>query len=256
MSPLAEAVYEILAGRANLRQSPITYSELIKVLPPLSSPHDAVTANDPRLFDALREVGVALRELGLPTVTALVVRAADRAPGDGYYHMFHPEAGNDPVRRRDAWERELKGVESTDYPSSSHQHSQAAQPERPGEFHGPRQLGTLRIADSSQEPSTVFTGSVCCPFCSRSFEISVSRNPNILTEKQPTFVIHQAKGSPASEPLGCLFIGSILSSPVMYYGSLKHCDHEQRISIFFNRALRDRSDHHLVILPSISKGVT
>jgi hypothetical protein len=92
MSPLAEAIYEILSGRANLRQSLITYSELIKVLPPLSSPHDGVTPNDPRLFDALREVGPACRELALPTLTALVVRAAHRAPGDGYFHMFHPDA--------------------------------------------------------------------------------------------------------------------------------------------------------------------
>jgi hypothetical protein len=119
-----------------------------------------------------------------------------------------------------------------------------------------RQLGMLRIADGSQQPSTVFTGHITCPFCSKSFEIEIRRNPNALTEKQPLFVILPAKAAPSGEPLGHLFLGSILTSPVLYYGSLRHCDHEQRINVFFNRALRDRSDHHLVILPSTSKGAT
>ncbi len=251
MSPLADAIYEILAGRANLRQSPITYWELTKAL---QTPHDGIAPNDPELSAALGEVGAACRELGLPTLTAQVVRGADRAPGGGYYHVFHPDAGNDPARRHEAWERELKGVRTTDYPSSSGQLSQATPLESSGDYHGPRQLGTLRIADGSQEPSTVFVGHVSCPLCSTSFEIKVLRNPNILTEKQPTFVIQPAKGNPGGEQLGCLFVGSILSSPVMYFGSIKHCDHEQRMSVFFNRALRDRSDHHLVILASISKG--
>jgi hypothetical protein len=251
LSPLAEAIYEILAVRANRRHSPMTYLELTKTL---RSPHDGLAPNAPELSQALGEVGTACREHGMPTLTALVVRGADRNPGGGYYHMFHPEVGNDLARRREAWENELTALKSTDFPPSSHQLSEALRPQSPADHHGPRQLGALRVADGLQEPSIVFTGQLSCPLCSMSMEIKVLRNPNILSEKQPTFVIQLAKGNAGGDPLGCLFVGSILSSPVIYYGSFKHCDHDQRISVFFNRALRDRSDHHFVVLPAISKG--
>jgi hypothetical protein len=54
------------------------------------------------LFEALGEVGGACRDHGLPTLTALVIRSAEQSPGWGYYHMFHPEAGDDLVKQRDA----------------------------------------------------------------------------------------------------------------------------------------------------------
>jgi hypothetical protein len=231
----------------------MTYSELVKTLRPLNASHRDLTRDDPRLFEALGEVGAACRDHGLPTLTALVVRSADRAPGAGYYHMFHPEAGNDPSRRREAWERELERVRSTEYPASFQQELPFGQPEPPDDRHGSRQLGILRVAEASQKPGTVFAGLVTCLRCTQSFEIEVQKNPNAMTEKQPTFLILPMKGSPSSGPSGHLFIGTILSSPVLYYGSVKHCNHEQRVSVFFNRALRDRTDAHLIIMPSTSK---
>ncbi len=56
MSPLAEAIYRILADRANLRQPPMTYSELVKTLRPVDVSHGDLTRDDPRLFEALGEV--------------------------------------------------------------------------------------------------------------------------------------------------------------------------------------------------------
>jgi len=59
------------------------------------------------------------------------------------------------------------------------------------------------------------------------------------------FVIIETGTTTGDKSLGHLFIGTILTSPVLYYGSINHCGPEQRITLFFNRALRDRSDHHL-----------
>ena len=199
------------------------------------------------------EVGAACRDRGLATLTALVVRSSDKAPGDGYYKMFHPEAGNDPSRR-EAWERELEQVRSTQYPPSLPQELTSEQPKpQPDDRHRSRQLGLLRIADDKHKPGMVFVGLVTCPSCTQSFEVEVQKNPNAITEKQPTFTILPTKEASSSGPSGQLFIGTILRSPMLYYGSLRHCGHDQRISVFFNRALRDRNDAHLIILPSTSK---
>ncbi len=73
-----------------------------------------------------------------------------------------------------------------------------------------------------------------------------------LKPKQPAFVINETGKASSDKSLGQLFIGTILSSPVLYYGSINHCGREQRITLFFNRALRDRSDHHLTIAKSTS----
>ena len=113
-------------------------------------------------------------------------------------------------------------------------------------------LGILRIADDAQKPTTVFTGSVTCPHCSTSIDIEVDRNPKAVSAKQPAFVINETGTTSRGKSVGYLFIGTILSSPVLYYGSVNHCGHEQRITLFFNRALRDRSDHHLTIMKSTS----
>ena len=156
MSPLAEAIYRILADRANLRQPPMTYSELVKTLRPVDVSHGDLTRDDPRLFEALGEVGAACHDRGLPTLTALVVRGADGAPGAGYYHMFHPEAGNDPSRRREAWERELERVTTADFPPSLLQETSARQPEPTHDRHGSRQLGVLRIAEGLTETGDGF----------------------------------------------------------------------------------------------------
>jgi hypothetical protein len=94
MSPLAEAIYQVLIQRVSLRKPVITYNQLVKSLPTLDSPYENLTHNDDRLFRALGELGRACREEGLPTVTALVIRSMEKTPGSGYYQMFHPETGN------------------------------------------------------------------------------------------------------------------------------------------------------------------
>ena len=88
--------------------------------------------------------------------------------------------------------------------------------------------------------------------CSTSIDIEVDRNPKAVLAKQPAFVIIETGTTLRNKSLGHLFIGTILSSPVLYYGSINHCGHEQWITLFFNRALRDRSDHHLTIMQSTS----
>ncbi len=120
------------------------------------------------------------------------------------------------------------------------------------DHHKSDELGVLRIADNAQKPSTIFTGHITCGHCSTSIDIVVDRNPKAVSAKQPPFVINEIGTPSRGKPLGHLFIGSILTSPVLYYGSVTHCGHEQRITLFFNRALRDRSDHHLAIMQSTS----
>ncbi len=113
-------------------------------------------------------------------------------------------------------------------------------------------LGTLRIASDLYKPTTLLVGDITCPHCSTSLEIEVERNPNAVLAKQPAFVINRARAVSGNKPIGYLFIGTILSSPVLYYGSINHCGADQRVSVFFNRSLRDRADHHLTIMRSTS----
>jgi len=252
MSPLAEAIYPILAQRVGLKDPLVTYDKLVNSLPPLDPPYNDITRNDKRLSRALGEVGRACHDHGLPTVTALVIRSIEQSPGLGYYHQFHPETGNDPVRQREAWEQELERLKTANYPPSLEEGSPSTPPQISQDHQRSGALGILRIADHAQKPTTVFTGHMTCPHCSASIEVEVERNPRAVLAKQPAFVIKETGTTSVDKSLGHLFIGTILSSPVLYYGSINHCGHEQWITLFFNRALRDRSDHHLTIMQSTS----
>ena len=252
VSPLGEAIYPILAKRVGLTNPLVTYDELVKSLPPLDPPYNDITRNDKRLSRALGEVGRACHDHGLPTVTALVIRSMEQSPGLGYYRMFHQETGDDPVRQREAWEKELGRLKTAKYPSLLEKGSPAEAHDTSDDHHKSHLLGTLRIADDAQKPTTVFTGHITCPHCSRSIDIEIDRNPKAVLAKQPAFVINEIGTSSRGKPLGHLFIGTILTSPVLYYGAVNHCGHEQRITLFFNRALRNRSDHHLTINESTS----
>ena len=197
-------------------------------------------------------MGRACRDHGLPTLTGLVIRSMEQSPGSGYYRMFHPETGDDTVKQREAWESELERAKSTRYPQSlvhgstdrSDTHSDERQRSRP--------LGHLRVADNASRATIVFTGQIMCPRCAASLDVEIERNASAVSAKQPAFVVVEAGASPGGEPIGHLFIGTIRSSPVLYFGSLNHCGTEQRIAVFYNRALRDRSDHHLTVMPSTS----
>ena len=81
-----------------------------------------------------------------------------------------------------------------------------------------RLLGILRIADHVQTSTTVFSGHITCPHCSTSIDIEVDRNPKAVSVKQPAFVINETGTTSRDKSLGHLFIGTILSSPVLYYG--------------------------------------
>ena len=227
-------------------------SELVKSLPPLNPPDNDITWNDERLFRALGEVHRACRDHGLPTLTALVIRSIEQSPGSGYYHEFHPGTGNDPVRQREAWEQELERLKTANYPPILEKGTPAMPHETSDDHHKSHQLGILRIADDAQTSTTVFTGHMTCPHCSASIEVEVERNPRAVSAKQPAFVINETGTTSVDKSLGHLFIGTILTSLVLYYGSINHCGPEQRITLFFNRALRDRSDHHLTIMQSTS----
>jgi len=252
MSTLSEAIYPILARRVGLKNPLITYSELVRRLPPLDPPSDDITANDDRLFQALGEVGRACRDHGLPTLTALVIRSIEQSPGGGYYHVFHSETSNDPVRQREAWEQELGRLKATKYPPILGHGAQGTPHETADDHQRSRSLGILRIADDVQKSTAVFSGRLTCPNCSKSVEVEVERNPKAVLAKQPEFVIFEAGTPSRDKSIGHLFIGTKLKSPVLYYGSVNHCGPAQRIKLFFNRALRDRSDHHLTIMQSVS----
>ena len=163
MSALGEAIYPILAKRVGLKNPLITYDRLVKSLPPLDPPDNDITRNDERLFRALGEVGHACHDHGLPTLTALVIRSCEGSPGSGYYHQFHPETGNDPVRQREAWEQELGRLKTTVYPPSLEEGSPSTPPQISQDHQRSGALGILRIADHAQKPTTVFTGHVTCP---------------------------------------------------------------------------------------------
>jgi hypothetical protein len=249
MSPLAEAIYQVLIQRVGLGKPLISYKQLVKSLPMLGSPYEDLTQNDDRLFRALGEVGRACREEGLPTLTALVIRSMQKSPGSGYFQMFHPETGDDEGKQIVAWEGELARLKSTKYPRDLSHGSTESADTHLDERQRSSSLGELRVAENSLRGNIVFTGQIRCPSCSSNINVQVERNAKALTPKQPAFVVVQtAEG----KPVGHLFIGTILTSPVLYYGSLSHCGGEQRVAVFYNRGLRDRTDHHLIVMPSTS----
>ena len=250
MSPLSEAIYQILADRAGQHEPLITYTQLVKELPPLSPPYDQITRDDKRLFRALGEVGNFCLDHGLPSLTALVIRSIEKTPGKGYFQMFHPGVGDDPDRQQQVWEHELEKVKSADYSKNAHQSQPAKPTDSLEDRRRSNQVGVLRIADSKSKPTTIFTGQITCLSCSKAIEIEVERNPMAFSDKQPSFVILESGSSSHGSSIGHMFVGTILSSPILYYGSLNHCNTDQRVVVFFNRGLRDRSDHHLSIVKS------
>lgn len=116
MSPLAEAIYEILRNRTSLPDPRITYSELAERLRDVSEDFEYMHHRSRPLYTALWEVGAECRRLDLPLLPALVVRADTRRPGETYY------GGKDPGivfkgERVAEWRRELEAVGRSTYPS-------------------------------------------------------------------------------------------------------------------------------------------
>jgi hypothetical protein len=87
-------------------------------------------------------------------------------------------------------------------------------------------------------------------FARHRFAMNLCSRP--VPHLRPAFVINETGKASRDKPFGHLFIGTTLNYPVLYYGTMNHCGPDQRITVFFNRALRDRADHHLTIMQSTS----
>lgn len=116
MSHLALAIYEALRGVVQARQPHISYSGLVSRLGPMPVPNEDLQARDPRLDEALGELVTACRNLGLPAISALVVRDKERVPGPGYYTIAHPDEAHDKERAIVAWGREAERARIEPYP--------------------------------------------------------------------------------------------------------------------------------------------
>jgi hypothetical protein len=116
MSPLGEAVYDILRRRLALADPRITYAELAGELRDVSDEFEFVHHRGRDLYAALGEVGKECRRLRLPPLPALVVRADTRRPGEAYYGgkcsgIVHKDD------RIAAWKKDLDAVKAATYPA-------------------------------------------------------------------------------------------------------------------------------------------
>ncbi len=111
MSPLADAIYEILRCRASEPEPRITYARLAEELRDLSDEFEMIYHRSQQLYLALNEVGKECRRLRLPCLAALVVRADTGRPGAAYYSGkgFKGE-------QVAAWRRDLDAVKKASYP--------------------------------------------------------------------------------------------------------------------------------------------
>ena len=115
MSPLAEAVYEILRKQVTKEESRVTYKELAERLRDTSDEFAHVNHRSQQLYASLWELGRECRRLHLPCLAALVVRADTRRPGDAYFEG--PESRNlYKDEKVAAWKRELEAVKEAKYP--------------------------------------------------------------------------------------------------------------------------------------------
>jgi hypothetical protein len=113
MSPLAQAVYEILRRRAPLAEPRITYADLAAGVRAASRRFKGVNHRSRALYAALSEVGAECRRLELPPLPALVVRADTRRPGSAYFEGSRALRPGDRVA---AWWQDVEAVRVTAYP--------------------------------------------------------------------------------------------------------------------------------------------
>jgi hypothetical protein len=97
MSPLASRVYKQLVSSLRHNKLSMTYGELAAAV--------EVHHRNPHLHAALGEVTNTCRHLHLPCLPAMVWRADNRRPSEGYYRVAHPRAHTEEARVA-AWERE------------------------------------------------------------------------------------------------------------------------------------------------------
>src|SRR5689334_22553522 len=115
MSPLADAIYDILRTRTGQPDPRLSYAELAARLRDHSDAFEAVNHRSRQLYSALGEVADECRRLQLPSLAALVVRADTRRPGDAYYESTSPTLlyRGEQVNE---WRQELDAVKRSAYP--------------------------------------------------------------------------------------------------------------------------------------------
>jgi hypothetical protein len=114
MSPLAEAVYEILRNRLSLAEPRISYAELAAALRDVAEEFEFVYHRSRELYAALGEVGKECRRLRRPPLPALVVRADTRRPGEAYYDGKRAGVYKDDCIAD--WKKDLEAVKKAKYP--------------------------------------------------------------------------------------------------------------------------------------------
>jgi hypothetical protein len=116
VSPLAEAVYEVLRLRTSDADPRISYADLARRLRDLSDDFETIYHRSRELYAALSEIGRECRRLKLPPLPALVVRADTRRPGAAYYEGKCSGRGVPAGRQVAAWREDLEAVRRTTYP--------------------------------------------------------------------------------------------------------------------------------------------
>ncbi len=114
------------------------------------------------------------------------------------------------------------------------------------------ELGLLWFEGQNKDPTVFMNGTVQCQSCQRLIPVVLRRNPAAVDRKRPWFFLFDANEVNNSRQLGHLFVGAN-TGPVLYYGGLHHCGTEQRVAVFFNRALLKSTDPQLKIVPQTKK---
>jgi hypothetical protein len=115
MSPMAEAIYEILRRQIGRDDPRITYKELALALRDFNEAFEYAHHRNPQLYVALGEIGKECRRRRLPPMPALVVRSDSRRPGEAYFAGKRFESIYKD-ERVSAWRRDLEAVKQATYP--------------------------------------------------------------------------------------------------------------------------------------------
>lgn len=111
---LARDVYPVIRPCAQTANGSISYTALC----------DRLQAGWPGIYPqselpwrALGAIVSRCRGANLPALSALVVHASDKRPGNGYFEAAHPGI-DEPMAREVAWGGEFLAVHSAKYPAS------------------------------------------------------------------------------------------------------------------------------------------
>lgn len=116
IADLAAQIYPILRTvAARPVTANISYSKLCSQL---TGQWQGLHYRDLRLNSALGYLVERCRAAGLPAISSVVINYGFGYPGNAYFIMAHPEAGNDEAQRLVAWGRECTAAHSAVYPGA------------------------------------------------------------------------------------------------------------------------------------------